>query len=223
MNHSLILLGSLCPLGRRGLESIEGERTMEGLKGGTGGKGIARGIGVVEIGEVEIGEDSFGGKLSCKRIEERGLVAQTGIKEAMCSKDTIRKGSIGDEKDVTRGEERIDIEEKESDIEIMFDLGEGDGEIEIITESTKMGEERAVETGNGEEVKEKVAGRTGEECGRVTMGSLAWPWLSSGMLKASSPLAFDFKLLFLFLVFRGSLLIERLILRRSDRCYCQRA
>ena len=34
---------------------------MEGLKGGTGGKGTARGIGVVDIGE-----DSFGGKLSCK-------------------------------------------------------------------------------------------------------------------------------------------------------------
>ena len=34
---------------------------MEGLKGGTGGKGTARGIGVVDIGE-----DSFGGKLSFK-------------------------------------------------------------------------------------------------------------------------------------------------------------
>ena len=34
---------------------------MEGLKGGTGGKGTTRGIGVVDTGE-----DSFGGKLSCK-------------------------------------------------------------------------------------------------------------------------------------------------------------
>ena len=34
---------------------------MEGLEGGTGGKGTTRRIGVVDIGE-----DSFGGKLSCK-------------------------------------------------------------------------------------------------------------------------------------------------------------
>ena len=53
--------------------------------------------------EVEIGEDSLGGKLSCKRIRKRSLVARAGIKEAMCSKDTIREESIGDEKDVTRG------------------------------------------------------------------------------------------------------------------------
>ena len=66
MNRSCILLGSLRLLGRRGLERIVGERTMEGLKGGIGGKGIARGMGVVVIGEVEIGEDSFGGKLSYK-------------------------------------------------------------------------------------------------------------------------------------------------------------
>ena len=64
---------------------------MKDLKGGTGGKGVARGIGVVEIEEVEIGEDSFGGKLSCKRIGERGLVARASIKEAMCSKDTNRE------------------------------------------------------------------------------------------------------------------------------------
>ena len=64
----------------------------------------------MEIEEVEIGEDSFGGKLSCKRIRERGLAAWPGIKEAMCFKDTNREESIGDEKDVTMGEERIDIE-----------------------------------------------------------------------------------------------------------------
>ena len=34
---------------------------MEGLKGGTGGKGTARGIGVVDTGE-----ESFREKLSCK-------------------------------------------------------------------------------------------------------------------------------------------------------------
>ena len=115
---------------------------MEGLEGGIGGKRIARGIGVVKIEEVEIGEDSFRGKLSCKRIGERGLVARAGIKEAMCSKDTVREESIGDEKDVTMGEERINIEETKSDTGIMSDLREGDGEIEMITESTKIGEER---------------------------------------------------------------------------------
>ena len=59
---------------------------------------MARGIGVVVIGEVEIGEDSLEGKLSCKRIGERGLVARAGINEAMCSKDAIHGESIGDEK-----------------------------------------------------------------------------------------------------------------------------
>ena len=34
-NRSCILLGSLCLLGRRGLEKIAGKRTIEGLKGGT--------------------------------------------------------------------------------------------------------------------------------------------------------------------------------------------
>ena len=56
MNHSCILLGSLRLLGRRGLEIIAGEKTIKGLEGRTEGKGIARGIGVVVIGEVEIGE-----------------------------------------------------------------------------------------------------------------------------------------------------------------------
>ena len=60
-NRSFILLGSLRFLGKRGLEIRAGERTMEGLKGGTGGKEIARKIGVVDTGE-----ESFGGKLSCK-------------------------------------------------------------------------------------------------------------------------------------------------------------
>ena len=54
-NHSCILLGSLRLLGRRDLERITRERTIEVLKGGTGGKGIARGIEI----EAEIGEDSF--------------------------------------------------------------------------------------------------------------------------------------------------------------------
>ena len=65
LNHSCIMLGSLCLLGRRGLESLASRRTMEGLKGGTGGKGIARVIEIVvreevEDGtrEVDVGEDS---------------------------------------------------------------------------------------------------------------------------------------------------------------------
>ena len=61
LNRSCILLGSLRLLGRRNLERITGERTMEGSEGRTEGKRIARGIVVVERGE-----DSFGGKLSCK-------------------------------------------------------------------------------------------------------------------------------------------------------------
>ena len=87
---------------------------MEGLEGGTEGKRIAR-----EIVVVKIEEDSFGRKLSCKLIGERVLVARTGIKEAMGSKDTDREENIGDEKEVTRGEERIDIEGTESDTGIM--------------------------------------------------------------------------------------------------------
>ena len=191
---------------------------MKGLKGGTGGKRIARGIGVVEIKEVEIGEDSFGGKLSCKRIGERGFVARASIKEAMCSKNTGREEMIGDERDVTMREERIDIEGKEADTEMMSDLREGDGKIEIITESTKIGEERGVETGSGKEVKGKIVRRTGEECRRDSTGSFAWPWLGSGMFTASSLLACGDIELFFNLISRLSLLSERPSLRRLDRC-----
>ena len=152
------------------------------------------------------------------KIEERGLVARAGIKEAMCSKDTDREESIGDEKYVTMGEERIDKEGTESDTGIMSDLGEGDGEIEMITESTKIGEERGGERGNGEEVKGKDAGRTGEECGRDSVGSSAWPWLGSGMFTASSLLACGDIELFFNLIFHLSFLIERLSLQRSDHC-----
>ena len=65
------------------------------------------------------------------------------------------------------------IEDTESDIGIVSDLGEGDGEIEIITESTKIGKGIVDEEGSGEEMKGREAGMTGEKCGRVTMGSLA--------------------------------------------------
>ena len=111
---------------------------MEGLEGRTEGKGIARGIVVVEIEE-----DSFRGKLSYKRIGERVLVARAGIMGAMCSKDTIREEGIEGERDVIMGEERIeDIEGTESDTKIVTELGGRDGEIETIIESTKIGEER---------------------------------------------------------------------------------
>ena len=100
----------------------------------------------------------------------------------------------------------------------MSELREGDGEIEIITESTKIGEERGVKTENGEEVKGKDAGRTGEECGRDLSGSSAWPWLVFGMFTASSLLAYSDTELLCNLIFRLSFLMERLSLRRSDRC-----
>ena len=57
----------------------------------------------------------------------------------------------------------------------MSEHGEGDGEIEMVTESTKIGEERGEETGSGEEVKGKEARRTGEESGGGSTGSSAWP------------------------------------------------
>ena len=120
------------------------------------------------------------------------------------------------------GEERIEvIEDTESDTRIVSDLREGDEEIEIITESTKIGEGRVDEEGSGEKMKEREAGRTGEDCGRDTTGSSAWPWLGSSILTASSPLAFIVIKLFLNLDFRLSLLIERLSLRWSNRCCCR--
>ena len=74
------------------------------------------------------------------------------------------------------GEERIeDIEDIESDIERVTELGGRDGEIEIIIESTRIGEGRGDETGRGEEMKGKDAGRIGEESGRDSIGSSAWP------------------------------------------------
>ena len=147
----------------------------------------------------------------------KGFGSQKGINEAMRSKDAVRGESTGDEKRerVWRmGEERIEvIEDIESDTGIVSDLGEGDGEIEIITESTKIGEGRVDEERSGEEMKERKTERTGEDYGRDTTGSSVWPWLVSGMLIASSPLAGIIIKLFLNLVFCLSLLIERLSLR----------
>ena len=98
---------------------------------------------------------------------------------AMCSKDTVREEGIEEEKgerDGIMGEERIeDIKGTESDTKIVTEVGGRDGEIEIIMESTKIGEERGDEAGGWEEVKGKEAGRTGEESGGGSMGSSAWP------------------------------------------------
>ena len=122
----------------------------------------------------------------------------------------------------TIGEKRIEvIEDTESDIGIVSDLKEGDGKIEIITELTKIGEGRVDEEGSGEEMKGREAGRTGEDCERDTTGSSAWPWLGSGMLTTSSPLAYGDIELFFNLIFRLSFLIEQMSLRQSD-CCCTR-
>ena len=107
------------------------------------------------------------------------MVVWAGINEVMRSKDTVRGESTRDEKRErvwTMGEERIEvIEDTESDTEIVSDLGEGDGEIEIIIESTKIGEGKVDEEGSGEEMKGREAGMTGEDYGRVITGSSAWP------------------------------------------------
>ena len=107
------------------------------------------------------------------------MVARAGIVGVMRSKDTIREEDIE--------EERIeDIEGTESDTERVTELGGRDGEIEMIMESTKIGEERVEDAGGWEEVKGKKAGRTGGESGGGSMGSSAWPWLGSGKSTASS-------------------------------------
>ena len=109
------------------------------------------------------------------------LVARSVISDAMRSKEAGRGESTEDEKRIkgrvwTMGEERIEvIEHTKLDTGIVSDLREGDGEIEIITESTKIGEKRGEEAGSGEEMKGREIGRTREDCGRDTMGSSAWP------------------------------------------------
>ena len=92
------------------------------------------------------------------------------------------------------------MEGTESDTEIVSDLREGDGEMKIIVESTKIGEGREEGEISGEEMKGREARMVGEESGRDVTNFLAWPLLSFGILRASSSLAFGFKLLFFFLV-----------------------
>ena len=126
----------------------------------------------------------------------------------MCSKDTVREEGI--ERDGKMGEERIEeIEGTESDTERVTELGEREGEIETIMESTKIGEERVDEVaGSWEEVKEKEAGRTGEESGGGSTGSSAWPWFGSSKSTASSLTCGNTELFFN-LISRLSLLSER--------------
>ena len=154
------------------------------------------------------------------------LMARSTKRETMHSKEAVCKKSIGGE---TKGiidlecslrkvETRV-IEGTELDTRIVSDLRE----IEIMVESTKIGEGREEGEGRGEEMKGREARMVGEECRRDTMGSSAWPWIIFGMLIASSPLACIANELFLILVFCLSLLIERLILRWSNRYCCRRA
>ena len=69
------------------------------------------------------------------------------------------------------------VEGTESDIGIMSDLREGDGEMKIIVESTKVREGREEREGSGEEMKEREAEMVGEECRRDITRSLTWPLL----------------------------------------------
>ena len=79
-----------------------------------------------------------------------------------------------EEERIVVGEIR-DVEGIDSDTRIVSDIGEGDEKIEIMIKSTRIGEGRGEEIGSGEEVKGKDAGRTGEECGRDSVGSSSWP------------------------------------------------
>ena len=72
------------------------------------------------------------------------MVTRTGNSGAMRSKDTVREEGIG--RDGKEREERIEeIEDTESDTEVVTELRGRDGEIEIIMESTKIGEGRVDE------------------------------------------------------------------------------
>ena len=65
------------------------------------------------------------------------------------------------------------VESIESDTRIVSDLREGDGEMKIIVESTKIGEGREEGEGIGEEMKGREAEMLGEECRRDVTRSLA--------------------------------------------------
>ena len=105
------------------------------------------------------------------------------------------------EKRVTEVETRVIVEGTDSDIRIIFDIGEGEGEMKMIVESTKIregGEEEIGKEGEGrgEEMKGREAGMIREEGGRHTTGSSAKPLHSTGALSSSDPLDSFFGLLF---------------------------
>ena len=56
------------------------------------------------------------------------------------------------------------VEGTESDTKIVSDLGEGDGEIEIIVESTQIREKREEGKGSGKKMKGREAAMVGDEC-----------------------------------------------------------
>ena len=81
------------------------------------------------------------------------------------------------------------VEGTDSDIGIVSDIGEGEGEIEMIVESTKIregGEEGIGKEGEGrgEEMKGREAGMLREEGERHTIGSSAKPLHSTGALSS---------------------------------------
>ena len=96
-------------------------------------------------------------KLSYKTRVEIYLVARSTKREAMRSKKAVCEKSIGEDTKriidleclIGKVETRV-VEGTESDTRIVSDFGEGDGEIEIIVELTKIGEGREEGEGSGE-------------------------------------------------------------------------
>ena len=109
-------------------------------------------------------------------------------------------GEMGEEK-VIEVETRVIVESTDSDTRIVSDIGEGEGEIKIIVESTKIregGEEEIGKEGEGrrEDMKEREAGMAREESRRHTIGSLSKLLHSTGALSSSDLLGSFFGLLF---------------------------
>ena len=103
---------------------------------------------------------------------------------------------MGEER-VTEVETRVIVEGMDSDTGMVSAIGEGEGEMKIIVESTKIGEggeEEIGKEGEGrrEEMKGREAGMAREEDGRHTTGSSAKYWHSTGALSSSYLLGFLF-------------------------------
>ena len=84
------------------------------------------------------------------------------------------------EERVIEVETRVIVEGTDSDIKIVSDIGEGEREMEMIVESTKIGEGGEEEIGKegegrGEEMKGREAEMAREEYERHTTGSSAKP------------------------------------------------